>query len=310
MIINFFKNKIFNNFFKSYQDKKKFMIGNSHILNFRKNYKNIKNLNEVDYKIFSQNGEDGIIDYLLFSLKIEKPKFVEIGVGDYSESNTRFIFERCSSEGLIIDSIDNFKEKVSKNVKLWRGDIQIIQKNIDTENILESLQEYNFSENVDLFSLDIDGIDYWILKKLPKKFCKILVAEYNPYFGDKLKISVPNIKNFNRSKYHYSNLCFGASLKSIIDLMEEKGFIFVGSNIFKNNAFFVNIDFKQELSIEYPDKENLLSHVNANFRESRNKNNDLSYLSKSKIINEIENCEVVDLSQDVNNKIKIKDITN
>ena len=54
---------------------------------------------------------------------------------------------------------------------------------------MESLQEYNFYENVDLFSLDIDGIDYWILKKLPKKFCKILVAEYNPYFGDKLKIS-------------------------------------------------------------------------------------------------------------------------
>ena len=49
---------------------------------------------EVDYKIFSQNGEDGIIDYLIYNLNLEKPTFLEIGVGDYAESNTRFLFER------------------------------------------------------------------------------------------------------------------------------------------------------------------------------------------------------------------------
>ena len=58
-------------------------------------YNKVKYLSEVDYKIFSQNGEDGILDYLLYQLKIEKPKYIEIGVGDYTESNTRFIFERC-----------------------------------------------------------------------------------------------------------------------------------------------------------------------------------------------------------------------
>ena len=61
----------------------------------------IRNINDLDYKIFSQNGEDGIIDYLLHALKIDKPKFVEIGVGDYSECNTRFLFERTSPKGLI-----------------------------------------------------------------------------------------------------------------------------------------------------------------------------------------------------------------
>ena len=55
------------------------MIGTSHILSMRKNYPNIKNLNELDYKVYSQNGEDGIIDYLLFQLNIEKPRFIEIG---------------------------------------------------------------------------------------------------------------------------------------------------------------------------------------------------------------------------------------
>ena len=86
------------------------MIGLSHILLMRKNYKDINKLHDVDYKIFSQNGEDGILDYLLYQLKIEKPKFIEIGVGDYTESNTRFIFDRCSPKGAIIDCIDNFEK--------------------------------------------------------------------------------------------------------------------------------------------------------------------------------------------------------
>ena len=97
--------KIQNIIFKRYFDKKIFMTGNSHILNMRKNYCYIQNLEELDYKIFSQNGEDGILDYLLFTLKIEKPKFIEIGVGDYYESNTRFVFEKTSCKGLIIDII-------------------------------------------------------------------------------------------------------------------------------------------------------------------------------------------------------------
>ena len=104
------------------------MIGQSHILNIRKNYKNVKSLNDVDFKVFSQNGEDGILDYLLFKLNIEKPKFLEIGVGDYSEANTRFIFDRCSPKGTIIDCNENFEKKVKKNIKLWRGELKIKKK--------------------------------------------------------------------------------------------------------------------------------------------------------------------------------------
>ena len=60
------------------------MLGLSHILNIRKNYNSITSISDVDYKIYSQFGEDGIIDFILRKLNIEKPKFVEIGVGDYT----------------------------------------------------------------------------------------------------------------------------------------------------------------------------------------------------------------------------------
>ena len=302
--------KILNKLFKNFFNKKLLMIGTSHILNMRKNYKNISNLNEVDFKVFSQNGEDGIIDYLLFSLQIEKPKFIEIGVGDYYESNTRFLFERSSGDGLIIDIIDNLQKRVEKNIRLWRGNVKILNRKIDSENILATLKEFNFFDNIDLFSIDVDGIDYWILEKMPKKFCKLIVAEYNPYFGSNLEISVPNDKNFDRSKYHHSNLCFGASLKSIINLLDRKGFIFLGTNLFKNNAFFVNSDFKDNLFLEIPNNNELNSFTNASFRESRDINNKLNFIDPKDILNEIKKCKVVDLSSSENKVKKIEDLLN
>ena len=289
-------------------EKLHFQNGCSALNLSRYNYKNVKKIIETDLKIYSQNGEDGIIDYLLFSLNIEKPKFIEIGVGDYSESNTRFFFERTSGDGLIIDIIDDFEKKVKEKVKIWKGNLKILQQNIDANNILDTLKNNNFFQKIDLFSLDIDGIDYWVLKELPKNFCKILVAEYNPYFGDKFKITVPNIKNFNRSSYHYSNLCFGASLPALIDLLKTKGMDFVGTNLFKNNAFFVNNDFVKMLNLEKINELDLKLYVNANFRESRNISGSMSYIDPKNVLNQIKDCKIVDLSNSISEEKKILDL--
>ena len=149
---------------------------------------------------------------------------------------------------------------------------------------------------------------YWILKELPKNFCKILVAEYNPYFGDKFKITVPNIKNFNRSSYHYSNLCFGASLPALIDLLKTKGMDFVGTNLFKNNAFFVNNDFVKMLNLEKINELDLKLYVNANFRESRNISGSMSYIDPKNVLNQIKDCKIIDLSNSINEEKKIIDL--
>ena len=79
-------------------DKLIFYIGLNQILENRKNYNDVKNIQEIELKIFSQNGEDGIIDYLIYKLKLNSFNFVEMGVGDYRESNTRFLFERTSTK--------------------------------------------------------------------------------------------------------------------------------------------------------------------------------------------------------------------
>ena len=302
------KNFLYRFLFKDYQNRKLFMIGLSHILNMRKNYENITNLNDLDYKVFSQNGEDGILDYLLFQLKINKPKFLEIGVGDYSESNTRFIFDRCSPKGTIIDCIEEFEIKVKKNIKLWRGQLNIIYKNINSDNIKDIIENKKIFSELDLLSLDIDGIDYWVLEKLPKNFSKIAVIEFNPIFGNKFKVTVPNIKDFNRNNYHYSNLCFGMSLLALIDLMKKKNFYFLGTNLFRNNAFFISNELDKEKYFQNLDLETFKNHIEANFTESRDLNGNLNYLIGKKKLEEIKDCKLIDL--DNNEEKKVKEIYN
>ena len=296
--------RILKKFLKKYFDHRKYLNGLSHIIKIRPQYKSYENLNDLDYKIYSQNGEDGIIDYLLSSLSINKPKFLEIGIGDYSECNTRFIYERTSAKGVVVDCIDDLEKKISRNVKLWKGDLKIVNEKVNSNNILNILNKFSTLENLDLFSLDIDGIDYWVLEKMPSNFAKIAVIEYNSIYGSNLKITTPNIENFDRNKYHFSNLCFGASLKAIVDLMKEKNFSFVGTNLTRCNAFFVQNDYVGLTNIKLPDQNDLFYHTNSNIRESRNKEGNLNYLSGSERIKNIFECEVFDLNENKIDKIQ------
>ncbi len=298
--------RIFDYFFRKYLLKKTYMLGLSHILNIRKNYDAISSISDVDYKIYSQFGEDGIIDFILRKLNIEKPKFIEIGVGDYTECNSRFLFETRSAKGLIIDCLENLSSKVSKNLKLWKGDLKIEEIFVNSENIMNILKKNSFQKDVDFFSLDIDGIDYWIIKSLPTKFAKVAVIEYNPIFGHEHEVTVPNIEKFNRSSYHYSNLCYGMSLKALINIMESKGFYFLGSNLRRNNAFFISKEFNKNIFFPNIKISDISENVDCNIRESRGVKGELTYLSGNDRIEKIRDCEIIDLEK--NRKIKIKDL--
>ena len=218
-IISKISNKIFSNqIFKRKIDDLKLQNGQifSFFLNTRIN--SIKNLDEISFKVFSKNNEDAILQYLILSLKLKDIKFIEIGTEDYSESNTRYIYEKYNCDGLIIDNTPNLISKVSKLLDVWKGNLEIEENFVNIENINILINKYFPNKKLDIFSLDIDGIDYWILKELPDDISKIIVAEYNPYFGPDLEITVPYSKNFNRSEYHSSNLCWGMSLKALINL--------------------------------------------------------------------------------------------
>ena len=283
------------------------LLGDILISNSRKQYDSYKTLEEAEIKIFSQNGEDGIIDYLIKKIEVNKPNFVEIGVGDYTEANTRYLYEKSYGKGLIVDVIQNFREKVLSNVSIWRGNLNILQKNINSKNINEILNS-NVDFDIDIFSIDIDGIDYWVLNQIKPKISKVVILEYNSIFGSKKELTIPNIDNFDRTKAHYSNLYYGASLKSYVSLMNKKGYYLLGVNRLRNNAFFVNQDFPKTKYFHNINTMSLAESTKFNFSESRDIKGNLNYLNNKKKIEEIHDCEVINLQIDKTTLYKIKDV--
>jgi len=97
-VLNFFKNLkskayyFLNSLLIQNNSQIKFMLGTIFLNEAKKKYDLVDNLHDVEYKVFSQTGGDGIIDFLLSRINISTGKFVEIGVGDYSEANTRYIY--------------------------------------------------------------------------------------------------------------------------------------------------------------------------------------------------------------------------
>jgi len=288
-------------------DKIIYCVGDVKIGQNKEKYEITKDLTETEVKIFSQNGEDGIIDFLLNRLKLRSRNFVEIGVGNYRESNTRYLYNKYHPKGLIIDCIEDMEEKVKPFVNLWKGDLRIVNKKINSDNILPALNEFCDYE-IDIFSLDIDSIDYWIIDKLPNNISKIFVAEYNPVFGPDLKITVPNIEGFNRTQYHYSNLCYGMSLRALIDIMKFKGYYFIGTNLQKMNAFFISEQYKKKQYFDKLNTEELKYYTDSNIRDSRDKNYKLNFLSGIQKLKEIKDCEVVNLDNNKKELVRIKDL--
>ena len=242
IIISIFLNKIF---FRrpDFSEKKIFLQGQ---VNEQENNKKdvINNFKDIEFSVFSQFGEDGIISWIINKLpKIEKI-FLEIGTQDYWESNTRFLLKSKNWKGYLIEASEKDVGKIKSQKIYWQHNVKAIHAFANAENINEIIKKNIEEKEIGLLSIDIDGNDYWIIEKINNLSPKIIVCEFNSVFGDLFNISVPYEDNFNRSKKHYSNLYFGASINALISLLKNKGYFFLGTGSFGVNAFFVKNEFQ------------------------------------------------------------------
>ena len=198
-----------------------------------------KSINDYEFKIFSQCGDDGIIQYLIRNLEIENDYFIEFGVGDFTESNCRFLMMNNNWSGLVMDSSFQFNKRLKKQNWYWMYDLEAKTEYITKDNI-NYLISSTGEKNIGILHIDIDGNDYHILKELNLEIINpsIIIAEYNSLFGFKRAITVPYRSDFNRSKAHYSNLYFGASLRALDYILKKRGYTLVGTNSTGNNAYF------------------------------------------------------------------------
>lgn len=252
-------------------------------------------LADAEFKVFSQFGDDGIIQYLLQQVDVPegKRKFIEFGVQDYQESNTRFLLMNDNWSGLIIDGSTSNIEKVVADPQFWRYDLTAVAAFIDRDNINDLFARNGFEGEVGLLSVDIDGNDYWVWESIKVVNPIIVVCEYNSVLGDERAVTIPYDPVFQRSAAHYSNLYWGVSLKALCSLGERRGYAFVGCNSAGNNAYFVRRD---KLGCLQP-LECSEGYVKAKFRESRNRDGELTYLPADRRLSEIASMPVFDVER-------------
>lgn len=233
-----------------------------------------ENWDDYGFQIFSQNNEDGLLQYIIHHSKIRNKSFIEFGVETYSECNTRFLLIHNNWTGFIMDGDKEAIKALKKQNIYWKRTIDAKDVFITKENINSLINDSGLSGEIGLLSVDIDGNDYWVLNEINVVEPQILICEFNPIFGKKEKVSIPYKSDFYRTDEHYSNLYSGASISAFTYLANKRGYKLVCINNLGNNAFFVKREICDipEVSIEQ-------AWRGAVYRESRDKDGKLSFLS-------------------------------
>ena len=226
----------------------------------------VSDLAAHEFRVFSQWGEDGIIDHLLRQVPVARKLFVEFGVEDYSEANTRFLLTHRNWAGLIMDASPRNIAAIRSDEIYWRHNLKAEETFITRENINGLLSRNGVAGEIGLLSIDIDGNDYWVWEAIEGVQPALVVVEYNARFGGERAVTVPYKADFERHKAHHSGIYYGASLKAFCVLAARKGYALVGSNTAGNNAFFVRRDLLPASLREVSASE---AWVASQFRETR-----------------------------------------
>ncbi len=251
----------------------------------------LERIRDAEFRVFSQWGEDGIIQYLISRIPVENEVFVEFGVETYDEANTRFLLVNNNWSGLVIDADSESIEKIRSMSLYWRHDLTAVQGFVTENNINALIRDQGIEGDIGLLSIDIDGNDYWIWRAIEVISPRIVVIEYNSLFGCRHAVTVPYQEAFSRMRAHHSGLYFGASLKALCRLADEKGYVFVGTNSAGVNAFFVREDVAGNVHSLNCEE----GYVESKVRESRDRAGKLTYVGGAKRLQLIQNMEVWDV---------------
>jgi hypothetical protein len=253
--------------------------------------KRIKDLSEVEFRVYSQWGEDGIIEWLAAHVPVPNTRFIEFGVETFREANCRFLMHNRNWKGLVIDGSEANLASLRAQPYFWMYDLTAKSSFVTAENIDALITEAGFAGPLGILSVDVDGNDYWIWQAIQSVQPAIVICEVNPILGDTRAVTVPYDPGFTRFAAHFSGLYFGASIGALRLLAKSKGYSFVGTSASGINAFFVRGDlaaFVLEL-IEDP------RAFPSRHRDSRDRNGNLTFAGGSERFALIADMPVVDV---------------
>lgn len=247
-------------------------------------------LSAWEFRVTSQFGDDGIIQFLLGKVSPQSTRFIEFGTQDYSEANTRYLLEAKNWSGLILDGDKEAMEALKNEVLYWRHDLTAVGAFITRENVNDLFRSHGFAGSIGLLSIDIDGNDYWVWERINCVDAEIVVVEYNSLFGASLPVTVPYDASFDRKRAHFSCQYWGASLKALEILGSRLGYKLVGCNSAGNNAYFVKQTCSQLVAQSAES-----AYVRAKWRDSRDETGRLNFLPPEVAIQTIGDCDLINI---------------
>lgn len=179
--------------------------------------------------------------------------FVEIG-SDFSgspvyripQNNTLNLALNHDWMGLVIDGDQSHVDAAENFMKrsLATQGMQPVcrQALVTRDNINLLIADAGIEGEIDLFSLDVDGVDYWLWEAVNVVRPRVVVVEYNRFWRTDDAVTVPYAADFVSpwaSDDAERRDFFGASLPAFTSLADRKGYRLVGFNIYRNNAFFM-----------------------------------------------------------------------
>jgi hypothetical protein len=235
---------------------------------------------DAEVAVYSQFGEDGILDLLCDRLGLHKPRAVELGAGNFLECNTRFLAEYRGASVLAVDARPDLRSTVERLPVFWRSHL-IVHPGWITPDTAPRLLDQARAEfgGIDIVSLDIDGNDYWVAQEFELHDVSVVTVEYNSVLSRTKPVTVPRDDAFDRTKAHFSWLYFGASLHAFVELFGRRGFTLVGVNRVANNAFFVRDDLVGDVGLPAVRDSDFDAFTDWRVRESRDERGNLSHAS-------------------------------
>lgn len=188
----------------------------------------------AEHRIFSQNGEDGVLDALVRIL--ESPKyFVEFGVGDGWSCNTRLLAEVREWEGLYIEVDSSDFNDLAHRYRFSEA-VACLNAAVTPDNVSQTFRRLNVPSRFGVLSIDIDGQDFWVWRALSDEYRPdIVVIEFNAEHEPG-----QSIVEVQTTEAHLSlGRKWGASLGAITELADSKGYVLVHVEMARVNAFFV-----------------------------------------------------------------------
>lgn len=263
---------------------------------------NPERLQDNEFKVYSQWGEDGIIQFLLRKIDIRDRIFVEFGVEDYKEANTRFLLQNDYWSGLVLDGSKDNIQAIKRDPIYWARNLKAECAFITRENINDLIANNGICGNIGLLSIDIDGNDYWVWEAIDCINPVIVICEYNSLFGCRRPVAVPYDASFVRRQAHYSMIYYGASIAALHRLGTKRGYSLIGTNRSGCNAFFVRDDSLGDLRTYSPEQ----AYMRVQSRESHDINGNLTFLGHDQEVELISEMPLFDL--ELQRTVRVKDV--